>query len=213
MNLVMLGKPGAGKGSVCKEFTKHSDYVHLSTGDIFRKEIASKSELGIIADSYISKGCLVPDDITNKIIKNLLLNEGDKNYIFDGYPRTIVQAESFKEILKELGLKLDAVIDLDVTDELVIERLTSRRVCSNCRTIYNTRNHNPKIEGVCDVCGKAVIQRDDDTLETITNRLKVYRDQTQPLVNYYKNENLLIVIDGSKDAYEDYLDIIHAINK
>lgn len=212
MNLVMLGKPGAGKGSVCEEFTKNSDCIHLSTGDIFRKEIAAKTPLGILADSYISQGLLVPDDVTNNIIKNILSVNPNASYVFDGYPRTVNQAEALNKMMKEIGIKLDAVIELEVLDSLVLTRLTSRRVCSSCGAIYNLRNHPPKVEGICDNCGAKVIQREDDRVDAIQNRLNVYRAQTQPLIDYYKKENLLKVVDGDKDAHDDYLDIMEILH-
>jgi len=199
MNLVILGKPGAGKGSLCEQFKKYDEVFHVSTGDIFRAEIKAQTELGILADSYISKGQLCPDEVTNEIIKNLLKKDPNKSYLFDGYPRTVNQAEALKVNMAELGIKLDAVIDMIVPDDIVIERLSSRRICSNCRAIYNTRNHNPKIEGVCDICGGKVIIRDDDKIEAITKRLSVYENQTKPLIDYYTENKLIVNVDGLLD--------------
>ena len=209
---MILGKPGAGKGSLCSVFIEKENLCHISTGDIFRKEIASKSELGILADSYISKGQLCPDDVTNKIIEKILKKNPDKSYLFDGYPRTVNQAQDLEKSLKSLGKNLDACIDLTVPDDLVILRLTSRRVCSNCQAIYNVRNHNPKVEGVCDICGGKVITRDDDKIEAITKRLSVYEKQTRPLVDYYASNGLLIEVDGSLDSDVLYLDVKKKLN-
>ena len=168
MNLVILGKPGAGKGTLCTYCTEKANLYHVSTGDIFREEIKAKTPLGILADSYISKGNLCPDSVTNEIIKNLLLKDPKKNYLFDGYPRTVNQADALAQIMKELGIKLDAVIDMDVKDELVIERLSTRRLCRNCGAIYNTRNHMPKVDGKCDLCGGEIYTRADDQVDAIT---------------------------------------------
>jgi len=207
MNIVLLGKPGAGKGSLCTEITKNEHAIHVSTGQIFRNEIAKGTELGKIADSYISKGNLVPDDITNKIMENLLRSNPNASYLFDGYPRTLNQAIGLTKLSKDLGINLDAVIDLDVDDDLVIKRLLSRRVCKNCGETYNLITRNPKVEGICDVCGKEITIRHDDNEIAIKERLHVYIEQTQPLIDYYKKLGLLIKVDASKDPHELYRDI------
>ena len=212
MNILLLGKPGAGKGSVAKEFKEKMNIIHLSTGDIFRNEIQTKTELGILADSYISKGLLVPDEVTNEIIRSVLKKNPEGNYLFDGYPRTVNQAKFLKGAMAELGMKLDGVFDLETSDELVIVRLSSRRVCKTCGMIYNTRNHNPKVDGVCDVCGGKIIQRADDKEEAIKERLKVYNAQTKPLIEYYTNEGLLHTVDSTKDSDELFKDILNIIN-
>ena len=204
MNLVILGKPGAGKGTLCAYCVEKASLTHISTGDIFREEIKAKTPLGILADSYISKGNLCPDSVTNEIIKNVLLKDPNKSYLFDGYPRTVNQADALAEMMKELGIKLDAVIDMNVNDDLVIERLSTRRLCRNCGTIYNTRNHMPKVEGKCDICGGEIYTRDDDQVDAIKERLKVYKTKTQPLIDYYTNTGLLMVVDGSLPPEELY---------
>lgn len=188
-------------------FTEKSNVIHLSTGDIFRKEIKTRTELGILAESYISKGFLVPDSVTNDIIKGVLTKDPKASYLFDGYPRTVNQAECLKSMMKELNMKLDGVFDLEVPDDLVIYRLTARRVCSKCGAIYNLNNHRPNKDGICDVCGGVVVQREDDQIEAIKRRLDVYKNQTQPLIDYYKKENLLKTVDGAKDAIDVYLAI------
>jgi len=212
MNILVLGKPGAGKGSVAEVIKEKTDIIHLSTGDIFRKEIAQKTELGILAKSFIDKGNLVPDEITNEIINNILKKDPSKSYLFDGYPRTVNQAVSLKKAMKALGMGLDGVFDLEISDELVIERLTSRRVCKKCSMIYNTRNHNPKVPGVCDNCGGEIIQRDDDKIDSIKARLVVYENQTKPLIEYYDSEKILYKVDGSKDAIDCYYSIMEILN-
>ena len=212
MNILVLGKPGAGKGSVAEVIKEKTDIIHLSTGEIFRKEIAQKTELGILAKSFIDKGNLVPDEITNEIINNILKKDPSKSYLFDGYPRTVNQAVSLKKAMKALGMGLDGVFDLEISDELVIERLTSRRVCKKCSMIYNTRNHNPKVEGVCDNCGGEIIQRDDDKIDSIKARLVVYENQTKPLIEYYDSEKILYKVDGSKDAIDCYYSIMEILN-
>jgi len=212
MNILVFGKPGAGKGSVAEVFSEKSKMVHLSTGDIFRREIREKTELGLLADSYISKGQLVPDSVTNDIIRKILEKDPHNSYLFDGYPRTINQAISLDKIMNDLGMNLNDVFDLEVDDNLVIWRLTARRVCSKCGAIYNLHNHLPKVDGVCDECGSPLIQRSDDTIKEINNRLQVYKNQTKPLIDYYQKKNLLFQVDGTKDAYDVYLaimDILH----
>ncbi|MCR5741621.1 MAG: adenylate kinase [Gammaproteobacteria bacterium] len=212
MNLLLLGKPGAGKGSVAEVIKKNTNIIHLSTGDIFRKEMKEETELGLLAKSYINKGQLVPDEVTNEIIKSVLKKNPNNSYLFDGYPRTVNQAIFLKGAMKELGMKLDGVFDLETDDDLVIERLSSRRVCKACGAIYNTRNHNPKVEGVCDVCGGEIIQRKDDKAEAIKERLVVYETQTKPLIDYYQAEGLLYKLDSSKESIYVYNDIMGIID-
>ena len=212
MNILVLGKPGAGKGSVAEVFKEKTDIVHLSTGDIFRREMKEETELGLLAKSYIDKGNLVPDEVTNEIIRNILKKAPEKSYLFDGYPRTVNQAIFLKSAMAELGMKLDGVFDMETPNSLVIERLSSRRVCRSCGFIYNTRNHNPQVAGVCDICGGPVVQRKDDEAEAIKERLVVYERQTKPLIEYYESENLLFKVDGVKDSidiFNEIMEIIH----
>ena len=191
---------------------KNEHAIHISTGQIFRNEIAKGTELGKIADSFISKGNLVPDDITNKIMENILKSNPDASYLFDGYPRTLNQAIGLTKLSKDLGINLDAVIDLDVTDDIVMRRLLSRRVCKNCGETYNTITRNPKVPGICDKCGSELVQRDDDKPETVQNRLSVYHEQTQPLIDYYNKKNILKSVDGTKDMQEVFSDIVNILN-
>ena len=194
MIIVMLGAPGTGKGTVAGILTQKLGIPQVSTGDIFRKNIKEGTELGIIADKYISKGNLVPDEITIEIVKNRLNDKDVENgVILDGFPRTVHQAEELDKMLEEKGKKVDIVINLTTPEEEIIERIVNRRVCSNpeCKTIYNIVLNPPKVEGICDKCGSKLIQRQDDTVETVKSRLKSYFELTSPLVEYYENKGIL----------------------
>lgn len=195
MNIIMLGAQGTGKGTVAGFISQEMGWPQISTGDIFRKNISEKTELGVIADSYISKGNLVPDEITVPMVKNRLAQEDAQNgAILDGFPRTIAQAEKLDEMLAEVGKKVDLVINLVTPREEIIERMITRRVCTNqeCKATYNTKLHPPKVEGICDKCGAALKQRDDDKdPEAINRRLEIYEEKTSPLVEYYKEKGVL----------------------
>ena len=194
MIIVMLGAPGTGKGTVAGILTQKLEIPQVSTGDIFRKNIKEGTELGKIADKYISKGNLVPDEITIEIVKNRLNDKDVENgVILDGFPRTVHQAEELDKMLEEKGKKVDIVISLTTPEEEIIERIVNRRVCSNpeCKTIYNIVLNPPKVEGICDKCGSKLIQRQDDTVETVKSRLKSYFELTSPLVEYYENKGIL----------------------
>ncbi len=191
MIIIMLGAPGTGKGTVATILQDKLNIKQVSTGDIFRKEIKEQTELGKLADSYISKGQLVPDDVTVNIVKERLEQDDVKNgIILDGFPRTIVQAQELDKILEKENKKVDLVINLTTPDEEIIERIVNRRVCSNpeCKTIYNTLLNPPKIEGICDKCGSKLITRDDDNEETVKRRLKNYFELTSPLIEYYEKQ-------------------------
>ena len=194
MIIVVLGAPGTGKGTVAGILTQKLGIPQVSTGDIFRKNIKEGTELGIIADKYISKGNLVPDEITIEIVKNRLNDKDVENgVILDGFPRTVHQAEELDKMLEEKGKKVDVVVNLTTPEEEIIERIVNRRVCSNpeCKTIYNVVLQPPKVEGICDKCGSKLIQRQDDTVETVKSRLKSYFELTSPLVDYYDNKGIL----------------------
>ena len=194
MIIIMLGAPGTGKGTVAGLLQEKLGIKQVSTGDIFRKNIKEKTELGKIAEEYIAQGKLVPDDITIKIIEDRL-NEPDveKGIILDGFPRTVRQAEALDKILEEKGKKVDKVINLTTPEEEIIERIVNRKVCSNqeCKAVYNIVLHPPKVEGICDKCGSELITRKDDTEETVKARLKNYFEQTSPLVDYYEKQGNL----------------------
>lgn len=195
MIIMMLGAQGTGKGTVASLISQEMSWPQISTGDIFRKNISEKTELGIEADKYISKGNLVPDEITVPMVKNRLEQEDAKNgAILDGFPRTIEQAQRLDEILKEKGKKVDLVINLVTPKEEIIDRMLTRRVCTNpeCKTTYNTKLHPTKVEGICDKCGSPVKQREDDSdPEAIRKRLEIYEEKTSPLVEYYKEKGVL----------------------
>lgn len=195
MIIIMLGAQGTGKGTVAGIVSKETGIPQVSTGDIFRKNISEKTELGIEADKYISAGNLVPDDITVPMVKDRLTWEDAKNgVILDGFPRTIEQAEKLDEMLKELGKKVDLVVNLVTPREEIIDRMITRRVCTNqeCKTIYNIKLNPPKVEGICDKCGSNLIQRQDDSdPNAINRRLEIYEEKTSPLVEYYEKKGVL----------------------
>lgn len=195
MYIIMLGAPGTGKGTIGKEICKKFNLTHLATGDIFREEIKKQTELGKIADSYIAKGQLVPDEITISMVESKLDNIHD--VVLDGYPRTINQAEALKGYLASKGESVTAVINLEVPDEDLVIRTSSRLICSNkeCGASFNTKFMPPKKEGICDKCGSPLIKRKDDEPETIRQRLDVYHKSTEQLIKYYENEGLLFNIE------------------
>ena len=195
MYIIMLGAPGTGKGTIGNEICKHYNLIHLATGDIFREEIKKQTELGKKANEYISKGQLVPDEITISMCASYL--DKSDNILLDGFPRTINQAEALKKYLDERKKKITAVIDLCVPDEDIVIRTSSRIICSNkeCGASFNTVFMKPKVEGICDICGSKLIKRPDDNPETIRKRLAIYHEQTEPLIDFYINEGLLEKID------------------
>lgn len=201
MVIIMLGAPGTGKGTIASILTKELEFPQVSTGDIFRKNIKDGTELGKLAEQYISKGQLVPDEVTIGIVRDRLKEDDVQNgIILDGFPRTVYQAEELDKMLKAEGKKVDIVINLTTPEEEIIERIVNRRVCSNqdCKAVYNVVMHPPKVEGICDKCGHKLIQRKDDTKETVKERLKAYFDQTSPLVEYYKKQGNLYSTTVSK---------------
>ena len=200
MRLILLGAPGAGKGTVAKMLTKIDGSVQISTGDILRGAVQAGTELGKQAEEYMKRGDLVPDELIMGIMEKRL-QEPDcaKGFLLDGFPRTIPQAEALKELLARLDIKLDMVVNIDVPREVILDRLTTRRTCSNpeCQAIYNVKSNPPKQEGVCDKCGSPVIQRDDETEEAINHRLETYNEKTAPLIGFYEKEGLLTTITGT----------------
>ena len=200
MRIVLLGAPGAGKGTQAGVLSKKLDIPHISTGDIFRANIQNGTELGLKAKEFIDSGKLVPDDLTINIVKDRLLKRDcQKGFILDGFPRTIPQAESLDNELNGLGIKLDAAINLEVPDEVIVNRMKGRRVCGKCGKPYNIHTLKPKQEGVCDVCGGPLLIRDDDKEETVRERLRVYYKNTEPLIGYYDSKGILYNFDSTKD--------------
>ena len=198
MRLILLGPPGAGKGTQAKRVIEEFDIPHISTGDIFRKNIKEKTELGQKVEGLLAEGKLVPDELTIEIVWDRLDQEDCKNGFFlDGFPRTIPQAEALDEGLAKRGLKLDRVLNIDVDKDSLVKRLSGRRVCPNCGASYHIDNNPPKVEGICDVCQTPVIQREDDKEQTVLDRIKVYDSQTKPLVDFYNKQDLVFTVDGT----------------
>ena len=203
MRIILLGAPGAGKGTQADSIKAKYSVAHISTGDILRANVKAGTELGKSAKGYMDAGKLVPDDVIIAMMeKRLQESDCTEGFMLDGFPRTIAQAKALDEMLKKLCIKLDAAVSLDIDDDTVVKRLTARRVCTKCGEIYNTVLKPVQKEGVCDKCGGEVIQRDDDKESVIRNRLAVFHSQTAPLIDYYKEEGLLIPVDaaGGKDA-------------
>jgi len=203
MKIIMLGAPGAGKGTQAKMIAKEYGIPHISTGDIFRANIKEGTALGKEAKTYMDAGQLVPDELTVKILLDRVAKDDCKNgYVLDGFPRTIPQAEVLDEALTKLGDKIDFAIDVDVPDENIVRRMGGRRACVTCGATYHIEHVPPKAEGICDTCGSELILRDDDKPETVSNRLKVYHDQTQPLIDFYTKKGVLKSVDGTVDMMD-----------
>ena len=210
-NLVFLGPPGAGKGTLSAPLMEDEKLAHISTGDILRAEIAAGTELGRSAKSYMDAGKLVPDEVVAGMVgKKLSSPECASGFILDGFPRTVAQAGLLDEAMAKIGMKLDGVILFDAPEELLLKRLTARIMCRKCNTGYNKIFCPPKKEGVCDKCGGELYQRSDDSLETAKNRLSVYREQTAPLIEFYRAKGLLFTIDSSLPKQEGY-DALRAV--
>ena len=202
MRLILLGAPGAGKGTVAKLLTAIDGSVQISTGDILRAAVKEGTDLGKEAQGYMSRGELVPDSLIMGIMGERLLEDDCKaGFLLDGFPRTIPQAEALKELLAKLNIELDGAVNLNVPRETILDRLTTRRTCEDCSAIYNVKSNPPKVEGVCDKCGGKVVQREDETEEAISKRLDVFNEQTAPLVGFYEGESMLWDINAtSSDA-------------
>ena len=200
MKFVLLGPSGSGKGTQCKQIVKKYGLLHLSSGDILRQERASGSELGKKAQSYMDSGALVPDDIIIEMMIKAIGQASDTGFILDGFPRTVNQAIELDKSLTKAGQKIDIIINLEVDVKVIQKRITGRRSCPVCGAVYHIENMKPKVEGICDNDGSELIQRPDDTLEVVANRLEAYYQQTQPLVDYYKKNNAVFDIDANLDA-------------
>ena len=200
MKLIIMGPPGAGKGTQAALIKDTYQIPHISTGDMFREAIKNETPLGVEAKGYIDKGLLVPDSVTIGLVKERLANKDcQEGFLLDGFPRTIPQAEALNIILAELNIKLDAVVNIDVDDSVLIDRIVGRRVCPVCKAGYHVKYLQPKVEGICDECGGQLVQRKDDTEETVKNRLEVYANQTKPLLEFYNQFGLVKNINGIGD--------------
>lgn len=214
MKMILLGPPGVGKGTQAQILAKEYGIPQISTGDILRSAIQADSELGQKANHYMSKGELVPDEIMLGLVRERLFGEHPpKGYILDGFPRTLVQAEALNRLFTENKTQLDAVLLLEADEELILKRLSSRRVCRNCQAVYNLLTQPPAVEGVCDKCGGKLYQRNDDKIDTIKNRIAVYKHQTEPLVNFYKSMRLLKTVNSSGRPQEVHLKIIKQLEE
>ena len=214
LRTILLGPPGAGKGTQAAKIVEKYGVPHISTGDIFRENIKKGTELGKKAQEYMNRGELVPDDLVIEIATTRLLEDDCRNgFLLDGFPRTVYQAEKLDEFLAARGSKIDKVLDIAVEKEELITRLTGRRVCKSCGASFHVVNIPPKQEGVCDYCGGELIQRADDNLETVTNRIDVYEAQTMPLIDYYEKAGNLVHIDGSTGLESVFADIVAALGE
>ena len=212
MKLLILGPPGAGKGTQAVQISKKFDIPHISTGDIFRANIKGNTPLGKKAMEYMNKGELVPDELTcDLVFDRIMQDDAKKGFLLDGFPRNIFQAEKLDQVLKQRNLKLDCVITVSVEDSVLIERAVGRRLCKECGTTYHIKFNTTKVEGICDECGGSLYQRDDDKEETIKNRIDVYNKSTKPLIDYYTKQNIIANIDGQKDIDVVFADIVKAV--
>ncbi|MCE5811937.1 adenylate kinase [Staphylococcus pseudintermedius] len=212
MNIILMGLPGAGKGTQASEIIKKYPIPHISTGDMFRKAIKDETELGKEAKSYMDRGELVPDEVTVGIVKERISEDDAKEgFLLDGFPRTIEQAEALNSILEELGRTIDAVVNIEVPEEELMNRLTGRRICETCGTTYHLVFNPPKVEGICDIDGGKLYQREDDNPETVANRLEVNVKQSKPILEFYNQKGLLKNIDGSKHIDEVTSDVIEIL--
>ncbi len=212
MKIILLGAPGAGKGTQAKIISEKLAIPHISTGDIFRANIKGNTPLGLKVKGYLDKGELVPDELTVEIVKDRLGNPDCVNgCILDGFPRTIPQAEYLDKVLTEMNEKVDVALLIDVKDEDIIERMSGRRVCTSCGMTYNVVFNPTKVEGICDVCGSPVIQRADDAAETVLNRLETYHNQTQPLIEYYEKAGKLVIAEGASEVEETSARVMKAL--
>ena len=214
MKIIMLGAPGAGKGTQAKMIAEKCGIPHISTGDIFRANIKNGTELGAKAKEYMDKGLLVPDELVcDLVVDRIQQADCEKGYILDGFPRTIPQAEALENALNAIEQKLDYAIDIDVPDENIINRMSGRRACVGCGATYHVLFNPTKVEGKCDVCGESLILRDDDKPETVKKRLDVYHTQTQPLIDFYTERKLIVEVDGTQSMDKVFDDIMKILGE
>lgn len=214
MRIILLGPPGAGKGTQAEKLVKKYNLTHISTGDMFRAAIKEGTELGMKAKEYMDKGELVPDEIVVGIVKERLLQPDCENgFLLDGFPRTVAQAQALGDALDGMGVAIDLVLNVDVEQEELLSRLTGRRVCKTCGSTYHIRFNPPTVRNVCDKCGGELYQRADDTVETVKQRLEVYRNQTAPLIDYYSGTGLLVTVNGARDIEDVFKEIVAVLEE
>ncbi|RQD74031.1 MAG: adenylate kinase [Candidatus Syntrophonatronum acetioxidans] len=213
MRLILLGPPGAGKGTQAERIVKKYNIPHISTGDIFRAALREGTEMGMKAKSYMDKGQLVPDDIVVGVVTERIRKpDCKKGFLLDGFPRNVNQAEALDKVAEYMNIKIDGVINVDVPDEELVDRLTGRRMCKSCGASFHVKFKPPKVRNVCDHCGGELYQRDDDTVETANERLEVYHSQTSPLIDYYSKQGVLIDINGNQDMEMVFSEITKALD-
>lgn len=214
MKIIMLGAPGAGKGTQAKRIADRYKIPHISTGDIFRANIKNGTELGNKAKAFMDQGLLVPDELVVDLVVDRVKQEDCANgYVFDGFPRTIPQAEALDNALSAINEKIDYAVNVEVPDENIVNRMAGRRACINCGATYHLVHIPTKVEGICDVCGSELVLRDDDKPETVLKRLNVYHEQTQPLIDYYQDKGILVEVDGTKDMAVVFDAIVEVLEK
>lgn len=214
MRLILLGPPGAGKGTQAASITDKYRIPHISTGDIFRKNVKEGTPLGKKAQEYMNKGELVPDEVVVAIVEDRLQeNDCENGFLLDGFPRTVNQAEQLDLVLEKMGVSIDKAINVEVDKAILIDRAVGRRVCKNCGATYHVKYNPTAKEGICDACGGETYQRNDDTAETVTKRIEVYLNETEPLIEYYKNKGKLATINGQQDIQNVFLDIVTALGE
>ncbi|NLC97383.1 MAG: adenylate kinase [Erysipelotrichaceae bacterium] len=212
MNILIMGPAGSGKGTMSKKLHDEFGVAHISTGDMLRENVKNNTPLGHQAKDFMETGRLVPDELINEMVKERLLRaDVEKGYLMDGFPRTLVQAKAFEDITKEINKPVDIVVNLKVDVDTLAARITGRRVCKNCGAIYHIKNSPSKVEGICDVCGNATVQRPDDTLEQLQVRLKEHTTNTEPVLDYYREKGLVQDFEASRPADEVWLEIKQAI--
>ncbi|HRY12958.1 MAG TPA: adenylate kinase [Syntrophomonadaceae bacterium] len=214
MNITLMGPPGAGKGTQAEYIKKEYPIPHISTGDMFREAVQNATPMGMEAKKYMDAGQLVPDQVTIGIVEDRLgMPDCQQGFLLDGFPRTTVQAEALDQVLSKLGKKLDLALNISVPEEILMARMVGRVFCSSCKTVYNTVFNPTKIAGVCDKCGGELVQRADDKAETVENRIKVYMEQTQPLLSYYAQQGNLVTLDGQRDPQVVFQDVKALLEK
>ena len=212
MNLLIMGGPGAGKGTMSQKILSKYNILHISTGDIFRSEIKQQTELGLLAKSYIDKGLLVPDEVTNPMVKSFLeKSDHARGYLLDGYPRTLAQAEAFNDLVAGTDLVIDRVLYMEIPFEVLAQRVTGRRICKECGAIFHTSNKPSKVEGVCDECGGTLYQRKDDTLESLTVRVEEYQKSTEPVLSYYSKKGLVKTVNANQSIEQVWNNVQKAL--